>query len=106
MTPPWKWPKNCNRSGRRGSDSSARPGSTETTRKPAAPVKPFAVVVSARLGGLSLVLLKISFASRWNAHRQGFVAFHKTRIHPLRFADNFDALEAFQHFLPHDPQLQ
>src|SRR5216683_3224559 len=56
MTPPWKWPKNCSRSSRRARATSARPGSTATMRKPAAWPKPFALMVSARLGGFRAAL--------------------------------------------------
>ena len=41
------------------------PGSTATMRKPAAPVKPLALMASARLGGLSFAA-----RSRRDAHRQ------------------------------------
>src|SRR6185295_2403340 len=41
-----------------------------------------------------------------NADGKLLDAAHKTRIDPLRFADHFDTVEAFQHFLPHDLQLQ
>src|SRR3954470_16189072 len=110
-------------------------------RKPAAPVKPLALMASARLGGVSSVLkvgvysfLK-NFIRRMvgtarsrafthptisvrrvgsaacppsgrNAYRQRLDAAHKAGIDPLRLADDFDAVEPLQHFLPHDLQLQ
>src|SRR5450631_4678636 len=43
---------------------------------------------------------------RWNAYRQGFDAAHEAGIRPLRLAHHFDPVEALQHFLPDDLQLQ
>src|SRR5471032_1547084 len=45
-------------------------------------------------------------SSRWNAHRQGFVALHEARIDSPGLADHLDIVEPFQHLLPHDLQLQ
>src|SRR5947208_11327121 len=47
-----------------------------------------------------------SRASAGDAHWQGFVAFDKTGIHPLRFANHLNIVEALQDFLPDDLQLQ
>src|SRR5205814_10124211 len=74
-------------------------------RKPAAWLKRRALMVSARLGGLRAAL-KVVASSRWNTYRQGFDAAHEAGIHPLRFANHLDPIETFQHFLPHDLQLQ
>src|SRR5882757_6198673 len=41
-----------------------------------------------------------------NPHRQVLDPPHKARIAPLRLADHFDAVEALQHFLPDDLELQ
>src|SRR5207248_7891900 len=46
------------------------------------------------------------FNSRLDAHRQRFDAADEAGIHPLRLADHLDPVEPFQHFLPHDLQLQ
>src|ERR1700733_2666447 len=105
MTPPWKWPRNCKRSSWRGSETSAFPGVTARMRKPAARPKPLALTASARLGGLR-VLLKRKVCSRRNANRQGLDAAHEAGIHPLRLTHHLDPIEALEHLLPHDFQLQ
>src|SRR5665647_3765131 len=44
--------------------------------------------------------------SRWYAYRQGFDAAHEAGINPLRLANHLDPVEAFQHLLPYDSELQ
>jgi hypothetical protein len=41
-----------------------------------------------------------------NAHRQGLVALHKTRIHSFGFANHHNIIEALEDFFPDDLQLQ
>src|SRR5262249_4198322 len=41
-----------------------------------------------------------------NAHRQGLVAPEEAGVGPLRLADPLDPVEAFQHLLPDDLELQ
>src|SRR5207302_9650669 len=43
---------------------------------------------------------------RGYAHRQGLDAAYKAGIDPLRLADHLDLLEALEHLLPDDLQLQ
>src|SRR5258705_5067037 len=45
-------------------------------------------------------------ASAGNADRQGLIAFHKARIHPLGLADHLNIGEPLHDFLPDDLQLQ
>src|SRR5258707_5530572 len=92
-------------------------------RKPAAPVKPLALIASARLGGLRSLLKRAfcldAFSSREpyplrlktlslrrNTHRQLLDTAHKAGVNSLRLADHLDAVKTFQHFLPHDLELQ
>src|ERR1700722_15204449 len=105
MTPPWKWPRNCKRSSWRGSETSAFPGVTARMRNPAARPKPLALTASARLGGLR-ALFKRKVCSRWNAHRQGLDAADEAGKNPLRLTYDLDPIEALEHLLPHDFQLQ
>src|SRR5437667_7953544 len=104
ITPPWKWPKNCVRSGRFLSAIVTLPGSSATTRKPDDFGKPGRSMTRSRIASRSVPLIRC--ASRRNANRQLFDAANKAGIDPLRLADHLDAVETLQHFVPHDLELQ
>src|ERR1700688_662 len=58
-------------------------------------------------GYSSSVVQKLTFAaSAGDTHRQGLIAFDKTRIHPLGLAHHLNILEALEDFFPNDLQLQ
>src|SRR5205085_5882576 len=74
-------------------------------RKPAAPVKPFALTASAREGGFSSALT-VRFSLAGNTNRQRLDAPHEAGIDPFRRAYHLDPVEALEHLLPDDLQLQ
>src|ERR1700694_1103296 len=45
-------------------------------------------------------------SSAGDADRQGLIALHKTRIHPLGLGDHLNIVEALEDFFPDDLQLQ
>src|SRR5512139_3786916 len=104
MTPPWKWPKNCISSGFFFSAIDTLPGSAEMSRMPADFGKPGRSMMPASCLMRSAPLM--SCALRRDADRQLLDAAHETRIDPLGLADHLDLLEALQHLLPDDAQLQ
>src|SRR6266487_2862794 len=58
------------------------------------------------MSGRSFSIIPGDRALAGDPDRQGLVAFDKTRIHPLGFADHFNILETLENFFPDDLELQ